>query len=252
MPTLTAVVPATDAPATLARCLVAIRAAAEAPEELIVVSEPAGVGPAAARNDGAARAQGDVLVFVDSDVVVAPDAFSLIRRRLGDPELTAVFGAYDDRPEAPGLVSRFRNLLHHHVHARAAGPAETFWAGLGAVRRDAFLAAGGFDAARYPRPSIEDVELGLRLHAAGGRITLDPAIRGTHLKRWTVASMVGTDLRRRGAPWVELLLEHRSAPTHLNLGGANGPAPPSRSRAPSRSSPAAPSSLRRPRSASSR
>jgi hypothetical protein len=218
MPTLTAVVPATDEPATLGRCLEAIRGADEAPEELIVVDEPRGAGPAAARNDGAARARGEALVFVDADVVVARDAFARIRRRLDDPALTAVFGGYDDRPEAPGLVSRFRNLLHHHVHARAAGPAETFWAGLGAVRREAFEALGGFDAGRYPRPSIEDVELGMRLHAAGGRIELDPAIRGTHLKRWTIASMVDTDLRRRGAPWVELLLERRQLPTHRNLG----------------------------------
>ena len=41
------------------------------------------------------------------------------------------------RPPRRGAVSRFRNLLHHHVHASSPGPAETFWAGLGAVRREA-------------------------------------------------------------------------------------------------------------------
>ena len=218
MPTLTVVVPATDSPATLDRCLAAIRATTDPPEELIVVTEPRGAGPAAARNDGAARARGDILVFVDSDVLVAADTFTRIRATLADPTIAAVFGAYDDRPEASGLVSRFRNLLHHHVHARAGGAAETFWAGLGAVRREVFADVGGFDAARYPQPSIEDVELGLRLHETGARTRLDPSIRGTHLKRWTVGSMVETDLLRRGAPWVELLVERRAAPTHLNLG----------------------------------
>jgi hypothetical protein len=57
----------------------------------------------------------------------------------------------------------------------------------------------------------------MRLDRDGGRILLDPAIQGKHLKRWTLAGMVETDLRRRGVPWVRLLLEERSPSTALNL-----------------------------------
>jgi hypothetical protein len=215
---LSAIVPATDRPATLARCVDALRSADEPPDEVIVVDEPLRAGPAEGRNIGAALALGDVLLFVDADVVAHHDAVARVRARLrDDPGLAGVFGAYDDDPAAPGLVSRFRNLLHHHVHERGAGPALTFWAGLGALRRDAFEAAGGFDAARFPRPSIEDVELGLRLTAAGRRLALDPTIRGTHLKAWTLAGMARSDLLDRGVPWVELALRTRSFPPTLNL-----------------------------------
>jgi hypothetical protein len=214
---LTAIVPATNRPATLERCVAAIRAAEEAPEELIVVEESERPGPAAARNEGARRAAGDVLVFVDADVVVHGDAFRRIRQAFASDGLVAVFGCYDDEPAEPDAVSGFRNLLHHHVHASSAGPAETFWAGLGAVRRDAFLAAGGFDEERYREASIEDIELGTRLASAGASIVLDPAVQGQHLKRWTLAEMVRTDLFRRGIPWVELLLEGGGS-TVLNLG----------------------------------
>lgn len=219
MDSLSAVVPATDAPATLSECVEAIRGAVVTPEELIVVDAPAGVGPATARNIGARRATGDVIVFVDSDIVVHADVFERIRAAFGvDPALTAVFGSYDDDPRAPGLVSEFRNLLHHHVHQSAPGPATTFWAGIGAVRRDAFLAIGGFDERRFPRPSIEDVELGMRLVDRGGRIVLDPLVQGKHLKRWTLEGMIRTDFAARGAPWVELLLSRGSGSTALNLG----------------------------------
>lgn len=218
-PSLTVIVPATDRPPTLERCLVAVRGGSRAPDELIVVTEPPGAGPAAARNDGAASADTGVLVFVDADVVIAPDALARIAGAFTrDPGLTAVFGAYDDAPEAAGAVSGFRNLLHHHVHVEGAGEIASFWAGLGAIRRDAFLAAGGFDPRRYPVPSIEDVELGARIAAEGGRIVLDPAIRGTHLKRWTVGSMVRTDFARRGVPWVELVVRSTAPPAALNLG----------------------------------
>jgi GT2 family glycosyltransferase len=216
---LTAIVPATNAPPTLARCVAAIETAAESPDELIVVERADRPGPAAARNAGAARAGGDVLVFVDADVVVHADAFSRIRTVFaGDVGLGAVFGSYDDAPEADGLVAGFRNLLHHHVHHASPGEAGTFWAGLGAIRRAAFEAEGGFDAERYPAPSVEDIDLGMRLVASGVRIRLDPAIQGTHLKAWTLGDMLRTDFARRGVPWVELLLERRGSTSALNLG----------------------------------
>ena len=115
------------------------------------------------------------------------------------------------------MVSRFRNLLHHHTHSSNPGPISSFWAGCGAVRRCRFLELGGFDAAAYDRPSIEDIEFGLRLADAGGRILLDPSIQGTHHKRWTLWSMLVTDISQRAIPWSRLLLQRRHSPLSLNL-----------------------------------
>src|SRR5690606_37188404 len=82
-----------------------------------------------------------------------------------------------------------------------------------------FTAAGGFDTLRFPRPQIEDIELGYRLRDRGGRILLDPAIEGTHLKRWHLWQMLRTDVRDRGIPWMRLLLERRGKTTGtLNTG----------------------------------
>jgi len=213
---LSAIVPATNRPETLARCLAAIEHAEARPEQVIVVEDPSLRHPGPARNAGAREAVGDILVFVDSDVTVHSDAFVRIRQAFAaDPGLAALFGSYDDTPSAPGIVSVFRNLLHHHVHQSGAGPASTFWAGLGAIRRDAFEACGGFMA-----HSIEDVELGMRLSRSGARILLDPDIQGKHLKRWSLWSMLRTDLLVRGVPWVGLLLEHPGSASlsALNLG----------------------------------
>ena len=213
---LTTIVPATNRPATLARCLAAIEQASAAPEQVIVVEDSSLTHPALARNAGARDAVGDVLVFVDADVTVHADAFVRIRQAFAaDQTLVALFGSYDDAPAAPGVVSVFRNLLHHHVHHRGAGPASTFWAGLGAVRREPFEASGGF--AVHP---IEDIELGMRLSKTGARILLDPTVQGKHLKHWSLWNMLRTDLLVRGVPWVGLLLEHRGSTSFstLNLG----------------------------------
>lgn len=219
LPTLTVIVPATDQPASLLPCLQAIRSSRNPAEQVIVVTEPRSTGPAQARNAGAARATGEILVFVDSDVLVHPDAFARIRAAFDrEPQITALFGSYDDDPPATGRVSAFRNLLHHHVHHASPGPATTFWAGLGAMRRDAFEASGGFDAQRFPRPSVEDVELGARLSRTGALIVLDPTVQGAHLKSWTLRNMIVTDFAYRGVPWVALMLRTRSTSGALNLG----------------------------------
>jgi glycosyltransferase involved in cell wall biosynthesis len=215
---VTVIVPATNEPPTLGECLRAIEGCDDPPDEVIVVLEPRNAGPAAARNTGAERAAGDVLVFVDADVVVHGDAIRRIRERFAaNEDLAAVFGSYDDTPAGSSLVSSFRNLLHHHVHQDSGGDASTFWAGLGAVRAGVFRDVGGYDEARYAAPSIEDIELGVRLTESGRRIVLDPEILGTHLKVWTFPQMVRTDFGRRGVPWVRLLLE-RGHSTTLNLG----------------------------------
>ena len=162
-------------------------------------------------------ASGDVLLFLDSDVTVPPDLVA----RVGDvfdahPDAVAVFGSYDDSPADESLVSRYRNLLHHYVHQTSSESASTFWAGCGAIRRSLFLRLGGFDES-YAHPSIEDIELGQRVRRAGGAIRLARHLQVKHLKRWTLASFLWTDLARRSLPWTRLILRERRLSNDLNL-----------------------------------
>ena len=175
-------------------------------------------GPAAARNYGARQAQGDILFFVDADVVLAPDAVRLVAKVFEEqPDFAAAFGSYDVRPKAKGLVTQYRNLLHHFVHQNGHPEASTFWGGCGAIRRSVFGEIGGFDEKRFPQPSIEDIELGYRLRQAGYRILLVKALQATHLKRWNLRSLIRTDITCRAIPWSRLILETKKVPDDLNL-----------------------------------
>jgi hypothetical protein len=46
---------------------------------------------------------------------------------------------------------------------------------------------------------------------------LDKELHGTHLKRWTLLSMIRTDIVGRAVPWTRLILESKNAPNDLNL-----------------------------------
>lgn len=230
------VIPAYNACSKLKQCLQALHSGEIRPDECIVVddgstdgtmalAESFGAvvlhtggrrGPAVARNTGAARARGDILFFIDADVIVHPDALSRVIEDFQDTSLAAVIGSYDDTPAAPGVVSQFRNLLHCYTHQEACREATTFWSGCGAIRREVFLSVNGFDAS-YCRPAIEDIELGYRLYAAGKRLALDPAIQAKHLKHWTMRKMLRTDIFDRGIPWTLLILRAGRMPNDLNI-----------------------------------
>jgi glycosyltransferase involved in cell wall biosynthesis len=234
---VTIVVPVAGAPEAWARSARSLSRVVPPPGEIIVVIDganetlaataatiPATVvvleqrcGPATARNHGARAATGDILLFIDADVEVPADLAARVAALFADqPELTAVMGSYDDAPGDERFVSQYRNLLHHFVHQTAREEATTFWAGCGAVRREAFQEVGGFDG-RWAQPSIEDIELGSRLVRAGHRIRLVKDLQVKHLKRWDMIGMLSTDLWRRAVPWTELMLGAGHIVNDLNV-----------------------------------
>jgi GT2 family glycosyltransferase len=221
----------------LAACLQAIQDLRPAPLECIVVddvstddspriaraagatviSTPGQRGPAFARNLGARTARGEILLFVDADVVVPPDALARIVARFSeDAARDAVIGSYDEAPASPDLISQYRNLLHCYTHQRGRARTCGFWTGCGAIRRDVFQAHGGFDEA-YSRPCIEDLELGTRLRQAGRQVWLDKGLQVKHLKRLRFRAMLRTDLVDRAVAWTRLILRSHQMPADLNL-----------------------------------
>ena len=186
-----------------------------------VLSSGGRLGPGGARNQAANSALGDILWFVDADVVVHSDAARRLAIGFDVEQIVAVFGSYDSNPPARNFFSQYKNLVHHYYHNRAKDEAHTFWSGCGAVRRTAFLGCGGFDVERYQYPSIEDIELGHRMIKAGGRIRLLRDLQCTHLKVWRFWNLIHTEIFRRAIPWSRLIVTSgEGIPNDLNVGVA--------------------------------
>jgi len=180
----------------------------------------AGQGPSVARNHLARVARGTFLFFVDADTIPHSQMLERARNIIAEqPQIGAFYGSYDDEPDHRTLVSSYKNLLHHYTHQHSASGGEevtTFWCGCGVIRRELFLQYGGLSEF-YDRPSIEDIELGVRLNANGIRIRIFPQLQVKHLKKWTLMSWVHTDLFRRGIPWVRLMRATSDWTSQLNF-----------------------------------
>jgi glycosyltransferase involved in cell wall biosynthesis len=237
-PRVSLIIPVHNGGRAFRRVLAQLRKSSRQPDEIIVVADgcdddSASVarrfgaqviefskprGPAAARNHAAARAVGDILLFMDADVAFHPQTIGQFVEFLeAHPAIHAVIGNYDEAPPGRGLLSRYKNLLQHYVHLHAPEEAFTFWAACGAIRAETFRTVGGFDPS-FRVPSIEDIELGYRLRSSGFRIAHRREILATHLKEWTAWSLLKSDLFRRAIPWTQLLRRHGGLQDGLNIG----------------------------------
>jgi len=240
-PTASVIIPVHDAQATLRACLASVFASRGVSFEVLVVDDAStddsraialqfpgrvlalrsNVWAANCRNLGARHAIGEILVFVDADEVMPPDALARFVAVLREhPEVDAVVGSYGADTPMPGFFSKFKNLAHHTTHQTARREGATLHSGLMAIRRPVFEAAGGFEPA-YGPASIEDIALGYRLHRQGRRVWFRPEIQLTHLKRYTFFGLLRSDLLHRAIPWTGLMLRERIWRSDLNTRSGN-------------------------------
>ena len=196
---------------------------------IVFLQQPANQGVASARNRGAREARGEVLIFLDDDMLVQE---SMIERhlrwlrRFGEcmvnghweftPELDAdlrrtSFGRFRLEVEAwvkTGIA--FRPLEGHLLE-----PAAVTACNLGMWRRD-FERVGGFDES-FPHAGAEDQEFSVRAKAAGIQFIYDPDLLLWHNdQRLTLKQFC--ERQRRGALTAALLARkypERSAKTRL-------------------------------------
>ncbi len=216
-PRISVIMPVYNAENLLGECLDALRASEGAEYEILVVDDsstdrsrdiaaaagcrviPSGgrLGPAGARNTGVAEATGDVLFFVDSDVIVRPDTLRRLAEAFaGDPTLDGVIAVQAPKMRFRNLCSRYKNLWMYYTYARRAGEdVPLFYTTAAAIRRQSFLDSGGFDL-NYTNPNVEDTDFGQKLARLGYRIRVLPDLEVEHVKGYDLRGLLRVDFLR--------------------------------------------------------
>lgn len=219
------IIPARNAHNTLEILLNSIRASSFKDMELIVIDdastdETAQIsrklgariirlekqsGPAVARNRGAEVARGEILLFLDSDVRIHHDTLLYIVERFArEPELNCLVGIYSKRPLNKGLFPLYKALLCYFWF-KDAEVMESFETSCGAIRRDVFMDAGGFNT-KYSGAEVEDYEFGYRL-GEKYKIVLDTRIQVDH--HFPGFPRNARNFFHRGRLWFKIFMKRR-------------------------------------------
>lgn len=153
------------------------------PRDRLEIIVARGKQPSVQRNTALRAAKGDLIYFLDDDSLPPPDNLRRVLAHFADPQVAMVGGPNVCPADAPPLEQAFAAVMGSWLAfgpsrarytpvgmARASGEKELILCNL-MGRREALLAAGGFDEALYPN---EENALMDELQRRGGKLTYDP------------------------------------------------------------------------------
>lgn len=162
-----------------------------------VIRLDSNLGPAGARNEGSAVARGEILLFIDTDVVIGDDCLDTVGRFYLDDDKRnwGLTGVQSARMEFSNFSSQYKNLWLRYSFLQSPEDSALFYTSIAAVPRDLFLRFGGFDR-EYVTPSLEDTDFGNRIWEEGGKVRIDRELEVKHNKYYSLPGLLNNDFKR--------------------------------------------------------
>lgn len=150
-------------------------------------------GLAQARNTAIKNAAGDVLCFVDVDAFADPELLATLLSGYNSPDVGGV-GGQGVESNIHTLADRWRRAHASQGHGDTPKDVEFLFGLCMSFRLDVLRQVGGFNI--IFRTNAEDMDMGMRVNAAGYRLRYLPGARVYHQRADDVAS-----LKRTMANW---------------------------------------------------
>ena len=186
----------------------------------IVLEPKNGSGANNARNFGASQATGEILVFMDSDIVVERETILGIVETLEERYIDAVVGIYTAKHRHESFVSQYKNLWVRYSYIKSPPAIDWLFGSISGIRKEAFEKLGGFNVELLAKHGHDDIELGKRFAQAKLNIVLNMDIEVEHLKNYTLGSFIKNEyLRSLG--FAEMAMRFRETTKSFRRGFVN-------------------------------
>jgi glycosyltransferase involved in cell wall biosynthesis len=227
--TISVIIPVLNGSRTLRKTLQTIREQKDFDFEIVVVDDgsseditalvremgarfhrlPETRGPATARTEGAKIAEGEILLFTDSDVWLPTGALAKIRKTFAQHDCECVQGTFSKNCPHSNFFSQYKNLYNRYVLGLLGPWIDTTYTSITAVKKQFFFESEGFDL-NIRGASVEDRTLGENLTASGGKIYLDHSLEVVHNKRLSMGGFLRSQYKR-SRDLAKLMLRQRES-----------------------------------------
>jgi glycosyltransferase involved in cell wall biosynthesis len=181
-----------------------------------ILATGSNLGPAVARNIGAENCNGEIILFLDSDVILLTSPFEMLRKIFKQrKDIGAVIGVYCKIPANDyGFWPNYKAIQsYYYYQTTEIKDISWFWASMGAIRKEYFFKAGKFDS-RYIDAGLEDVEFGRRLKKITHIYLLKEFIVKHHFQETFIAN--ARNHYKRGKQWMRIFVRDKEFDNYVS------------------------------------
>ena len=168
-------------------------------------------GPAFARNEGAKISEGDILLFVDSDVIIKKDALNYLSEKFLQNEIDAIQGIYSHEPTYKSIITQYQMSYNcYYIWPENKKYASSLSTCCLAIRKKIFLNLKGFNV-NYKRPSAEDEEFGYFLIDKGYKILILRELNVEHRVNYNLKHFI----KKKFYTYIDVMKEYLRNKTYV-------------------------------------
>tara|TARA_B110000046_G_scaffold12213_1_gene12091 strand:+ start:2693 stop:3733 length:1041 start_codon:yes stop_codon:yes gene_type:complete len=155
-------------------------------------------GAAFSRNKGASISKGEILVFLDSDVEIKKNSFSIINNyfNLKNNE-GSLQGVYSHKPNYKSSVTQYLHSYHcYHLfsEAKKIKYTQTLCTAFFSIKKSLFKKYKGFDI-NFNKASTEDTDFGFKLIRNQHKISIEKKLSAIHHIDFNIMSFIRRTIR---------------------------------------------------------
>jgi glycosyltransferase involved in cell wall biosynthesis len=220
---ISVIVPAYNSQDTIEQCLVAVRQSTHQNYELIVVDNKSqdatrsiaqkyadkvveldgNLKRSQVRNKGIGVSRGEIIVNIDSDIIIRPDTLARIVHYFSQhPHIHAVNGLLSKEHPHTGFFSQYKNLYMNYIFNRLPEKVTFLYGSIHALRRK--------DSQPYDSDIeiADDTALGQQLVGYGKQIGFIKDLEVIHLKKYGLFSFIKNDFQIP-FDWAKIFLKYK-------------------------------------------